>query len=426
MFVDKVTVSIAAGKGGNGAMSFRHEKYVDRGGPDGGDGGDGGDVVIVGSTRQNTLATFRYQKELTAEDGSPGSKRKRHGKSGKELEVLVPVGTVIYRDGELVADIVEEHQRVVVAHGGKGGFGNAHFVSSRRQAPKVAEKGEPGESLEATLELKIIAEVGLVGLPNAGKSTLLSRISNAKPEIADYPFTTLTPNLGVADLGQERALLVADIPGLIEGAHEGKGLGDEFLRHVERTRILVHLVDAYNDDIVAAYQVIRKELASYRVDLTARPEIVAINKIDGLDDEIVQDSIKSLKKVVTRSTPVLAVSAVSGQGVKDLMNQAAKLADKQAKKEAEAIAVIEDEIPVIRLDNTENRWNIERTKQGFVITGPKVERFAVRTDFESQPGIERLRDIMRKMGIMHELERSGIEADNKIIIGDPAIGEFEY
>lgn len=424
MFVDKVSVKIAAGRGGNGVVSWRHEKFIDRGGPDGGDGGNGGDVVVVGSTRQNTLAAYRYQREVFAKDGGNGSKRKKHGRSAQHLEMVVPVGTVIYGpDGEMIADITEEHQRVVIAKGGKGGFGNAHFVSSRRQAPRVAEKGEPGQELEATMELKIIAEVGLVGLPNAGKSTLLSRISNAKPEIANYPFTTLTPNLGVADLGESRTLLVADIPGLIEGASEGKGLGDEFLRHVERTRVLIHLIDAYNEDVVADYKVIRSELANYRVDLTKKPEVVAINKTEGLDEEITADILKKLKKVVAKGTPVLAISAASGLGIKELLKHAAKFADQQAEIEQKEI---EEVIPTIRLENTEDRWNVFKGENSYTVTGQKIERFANRTDFDNDAGIERLRDIMRKMGIMHELERQQIEPQQLIIIGDPKIGSFEY
>lgn len=425
MFVDKVSVSIRAGTGGRGAVSFRHEKYIDKGGPDGGDGGKGGDVVLVGSTRQNTLASFRYQKELFAKDGAPGSKRKRHGRSADDLEVFVPVGTAVYNENdELIADIVSEKQKVVIARGGKGGFGNAHFVSSRRQTPRVAEKGEPGEELEATLELKIIAEIGLIGLPNAGKSTLLSRISNAKPEIANYPFTTLTPNLGVAEISKDRTLLVADIPGLIEGASEGKGLGDDFLRHVERTRVLIHLIDAYTEDITTAYQTIRKELAAYRVDLSVRPEIVALTKIEGLDKEIISDQLKKVKKVANKNTPLFAISSQSGEGLKDLLAAATKLADKQIEKEPHEL---EEAIPVIRLRTDEDAWKVQKTDDGFLVTGSKIERFASQTDFDNFAGVDRLRDIMRKMGIMHELERAHINAGDIIRIGESReYGRFEY
>ncbi|HSH31590.1 MAG TPA: GTPase ObgE, partial [Candidatus Saccharimonadales bacterium] len=320
MFVDKVKVLVKAGDGGDGAVSFRHEKFIDRGGPDGGDGGDGGDVVLIASRNQNTLATFRYQQELKAEAGKPGFKRRKHVKSGQDLEVAVPLGTqVIDGEGNLLADLADDGQRAVIASGGKGGFGNAHFVSSTRQAPRVAEKGEKGQELEVTLELKTIADVGLVGLPNAGKSTLLARLSNAHPEIADYPFTTIRPNLGVVEIDKETSLLFADIPGLIEGAAEGKGLGDDFLRHVERTAVLVHLIDVYQDDIAAAYQTIQNELQAYSVDLTARPQIVALNKVDGLDEEIVADRLAELRKVLPDSTPLYAISAQSNLGVQPLL-----------------------------------------------------------------------------------------------------------
>jgi GTP-binding protein len=267
-FIDHVTVQVHAGDGGNGRTSFRHEKYVDKGGPDGGDGGNGGDVIFAASRNQNSLVEFRYHKELTAEAGGAGDKVRRHGKNGKDLRVEVPVGTLVTTaDGHTLADLTEDGQQAVVAQGGRGGFGNAHFLSSVRQAPTFAEKGEAGGQLELTLELKLIADVGLVGLPNAGKSTLLSVISNARPEIADYPFTTLTPNLGVVDIGRESSLLFADIPGLIEGAAQGKGLGDEFLRHVERTAVLLHLIDVSSDDIVADYKTIQNELETYRSNL---------------------------------------------------------------------------------------------------------------------------------------------------------------
>jgi GTPase len=423
MFVDKAVVLVKGGDGGNGIVSFRHEKFVDRGGPDGGDGGDGGDVVLVGSRNENTLATFRYQKELTAEPGTAGSKRNRHGKTGKNLQVMVPVGTVVStEDGEVMADIADDGQEFVLAHGGKGGYGNAHFVSSRRQAPRVAEKGEPGEALTAILELKMIADVGLIGLPNAGKSTLLSSLTNARPEIANYPFTTLRPNLGVADLNKSTSVLIADIPGLIEGASKGKGLGDEFLRHVERTRVLVHLIDAYTDDLATAYKTIRHELAAYKVDLSKRPEIVAINKIDGLDDELITDRLKELKAIVPKRTPLLAISATSGQGTDKLLGTILKLIKKNTVKEKEKLTGI----PLITLPTLAPAWQISQTDDGYVITGRKIERFALRTDFESPEGLRRLRDIMRKMGIMHELERRKIESGQTIKFGKTTIGTIEY
>ena len=424
MFVDKVEVLVSAGSGGNGKVSFRHEKFIDRGGPDGGDGGNGGNIVLVGSTRTNTLAAFRYQKEINGNDGSSGEKRKRHGKSGVDLKVNVPVGTAVYRDNVLIADITKEGQEAVISKGGKGGFGNAHFTSSTRRAPQVAEKGEPGEEFVATFELKLIAEVGLIGLPNAGKSTLLSRISNAKPEIANYPFTTIRPNLGVAEIDKNTSLLVADIPGLISGASQGKGLGDDFLRHVERTKVLVHLIDSYSEDIAKDYQTIRNELASYKIDLIQRPEIVVITKIEGLDKDIVEDQLRQLKKVVAKGTKLGSISSQSGDGLKELLKETAKHVKRETSEEVEEA---KEEIPVISLDKTDDSWQIGKTRDGYKITGAKIERFAKRTDFENFAGVDRLRDIMRKMGIMHELERKKIEPGEVIYFGDDGeFGHFEY
>lgn len=415
MFVDKVKVSVQAGDGGDGAVSFRHEKFMDRGGPDGGDGGDGGDVVLKASRNQNTLATFRYQKELKAEAGKPGLKRRKHGKSGEDLDVAVPLGTVVISDeGETLADLAQDGQSAVIAEGGKGGFGNAHFVSSTRQAPKVAEKGEAGGKLQVTLELKMIADVGLVGLPNAGKSTLLSTVSNAHPEIADYPFTTIRPNLGVVDIDENTSLLFADIPGLIEGASQGKGLGDEFLRHVERTAVLVHIIDAYQDDLIQAYRTIQSELKAYSADLTKRPQIVALNKIDGLDRDIIGERLAELRTTVPAKTKLHAISAISGEGVKQLLYDVKKLVhEARARQETKSA---HDELPVIRLSKDEG-WHIKKTDDGFEVTGANIERFARRTDFSNPEGVQRLRDIMRKMGILRELERKGIEPGQKISIG---------
>lgn len=424
MFVDKTKIIVQGGDGGNGVVAWRHEKFIDRGGPAGGDGGDGGDLIMVGSRNQNTLATFRYQSELVAESGKPGSKQKKHGRSGKDYRVPVPVGTVVYNEaGEVVADITEDGQEVVIAKGGKGGFGNAHFISSRRQSPKIAEKGEPGQLYEATLELKMIAEVGLIGLPNAGKSTLLSRVTNAKPEIADYAFTTIRPNLGVADVANERSVLIADIPGLIEGASEGKGLGDDFLRHVERTKVLIHLVDAYQDDVAQTYKTIRGELAAYKVDLSTKPEIIALSKVDGLDDEIIAEQMAALRTVGGKDTPIFAISASSGKNLKELMYEVARVVTKTAESEAEE----PEEIPVISLEDTVDAWTVTQTDEGFVVSGQKIERFALRTDFDNEEGVDRLRDIMRKMGIMHNLERRKIDVETPIIFGkDHEIGRIIY
>lgn len=427
MFVDRVNVKIQAGDGGNGAVSFRHEKFVDRGGPDGGDGGDGGDVVLVASRNQNTLASFRYQKLLKAQDGQPGGKRRKHGKSASALEVKVPVGTMATdQNGTVLADLTEDGQTVIIAHGGKGGFGNAHFVSSVRQAPRVAEKGEKGEMLDGILELKMIADVGIVGLPNAGKSTFLSVVSNAKPEIANYPFTTLHPNLGVVDIDGSRSLLMADIPGLIEGASQGKGLGDEFLRHVERTSVLLHLIDIYSDDIAADYKTIMKELAAYKVDLSSRPQIVALTKIEGMSASDVDKKLKQLKKLTPRGTSTAAISSASGEGIQALLRTLQKQVEKTHVKEAAIEKKRKPRLPVIGLKQTEDSWRVEKVGESLVITGKKIERFARRTKFGDEPSEQRLRDIMRKMGIMRELKRQKAEPGQAVIIGNPETGRIAY
>jgi len=420
MFVDKSEVIFQAGDGGDGYVSFRQEKFIDKGGPSGGDGGDGGDIILVASRNQNTLAAFRYQKQLLAQSGKAGFNQRKHGKSGSNLLVAVPVGTSFMNsEGVVLADMVLDGQQTVVANGGKGGFGNAHFVSSVRQAPMVAEKGEKGDLINGTLELKMIADVGLIGLPNAGKSTLLASTSNARPEIANYPFTTLIPNLGVVDIDKQNSLLFADIPGLIEGASKGKGLGDEFLRHVERTPVLLHLIDIYTNDLETAYKTIQVELKAYKIDLSKRPQIVALTKIDGLDNDIINDRIAQLKKIVKRGTKIFAISAQSKQGLKELLYSSKEIVSKSRKKEQAK----PKPLPVIKLSEDAS-WLVEKTDNGFRVTGQKIERFAMRTDFGSTHGQQRLRDILKKTGILRELNRKGITAGQKIRIGDH--GTLEY
>ncbi len=424
MFVDTATVVVHAGDGGNGIVSFRHEKFIDRGGPDGGDGGHGGSVIFRASRNQNTLASFRYQKELKAPDGQSGGKRKKHGRSGQSLIVALPVGTSVHENGEVVADLVRDGDEVVIAEGGKGGFGNAHFVSSTRQAPKLAEKGELGQRRELQLELKSIADVGIVGLPNAGKSTLLARISNARPQIADYAFTTLTPNLGVVDVDKDTSLLFADVPGLIAGASKGKGLGDEFLRHVERTSVLLHLIDAYSQDVAKAYRTIQQELQEYQVDLTSRPQVVVVNKTEGLDQTEIGELTAQLKLLVPKRTNILFISAQSGQGIDRLLFTLKGLVAKERRKIAKRES--EQSLPVLRLPTTDKAWKLVQIDKGYMVTGRKIEKFAQRTDFSNDAGVQRLRDIMRKMGIMHELERRKITPGQKIQIGHDPMQSVEY
>ena len=424
-FVDKVQVTAAAGSGGNGKLSFRREKFIDKGGPNGGDGGQGGDIILLASRNQNTLAAFRYQKELKAEAGQPGDKNRKHGRSAANLIVAVPVGTVATdSDGRVVADLVEDGQTAVVAKGGRGGFGNAHFVSSRRQAPQFAEKGEPGEQFKLQLELKMIADVGLVGLPNAGKSTLLSKLSNARPEIDDYPFTTLTPNLGVVDIDKTTSILFADIPGLIEGAAAGKGLGHDFLRHIERTAVILHLIDAYNEDVAAVYQTVRAELEAYQPELIKRPEIIVLNKIEGLDDEIVNDLIAQLERAAPAGTPVFAISAQAGTGLQQLL-----FAVKDAVQAVRALPpeeLQEPAIPVLKLTDTSDEWQVIKQGQIFIVSGHKIEQFARRTDFTNDQAVGRLRDIMRRAGILHQLRRQDVKPGQTIQIGQDPAASFPY
>ena len=428
MFVDTAKVFVQAGRGGDGAVSFRREIYIDKGGPDGGDGGKGGDVVFVGTEGLNTLIDFRYKPELKGTPGQAGSKRDRHGRSGEHNVIKVPVGTIIKRDGRIIADITMDGQEAIVARGGDGGFGNAHFKSSVRQTPRIAEKGEEGDTFEAELELKLLADVGLVGFPNAGKSTFLSVVTNARPEIADYEFTTLTPNLGVADI-DDGSLLIADIPGLIEGASEGKGLGDAFLRHVERTAVLLHLIDAYTSDIAKAYTTIRHELASYNEVLVSRPEIVALTKVEGLDDDIIQMQIDAVIAVAPQGTQVFAISSPAHTGLKEVLRalRVTVVAAREEEKEEEEA----EGLPIITLstDQAALSWHVKKIKEDekdiYFVTGTKIEKFARRTRFETHEGVARLRDIMKKMGISHALTRAGAEGNSIIRIGNNTFSLLE-
>ena len=330
MFVDEVDIHIAAGDGGRGCLAFRREKRVPRGGPSGGDGGHGGSIYIVASPHTNTLIHYRFHPEFTAPRGDHGEGSNRTGRTGADLELPVPVGTLVHEKTDdaqhpyrLLADLAEEGQRVLVAQGGRGGLGNAHFATSTNRAPRKVQPGEPGEVKDLRLELKLLADVGLVGFPNAGKSTLIARISAARPKIADYPFTTLTPNLGVVSLSDDRSFVVADVPGLIEGAHRGLGLGHQFLRHLERTKVLVHLVDISGGsgrDPVSDLDTIRRELELFRPELAAKPQVVAANKIDALDDE---GRVAGLaRRADELQLPFFRISAVSGQGVAPLLETA--------------------------------------------------------------------------------------------------------
>ena len=447
MFADVAKVSLKAGKGGDGAVSFRREIYIPKGGPDGGDGGKGGDIIFRADKDTNTLIDFRYTPILEAENGKNGSGQRSAGRSGKDLIVEVPIGTCVYKnDSEktLLADLTQDGQEVIIAKGGDGGFGNAHFKSSTRQAPIVAEVGEPGEEFEALLELKSMADVGLVGLPNAGKSTFLSVVSNAKPEIADYPFTTITPNLGVATI-DEKDILIADIPGLIEGASEGKGLGHDFLRHIDRTAVLLHLVDVYNDDAGEAYQTIRNELDKYS-DLKDRPEIVALTKCEGVDDDIIKMQMTSIL-AKNPDAKIYAISAQAHQGLTDLLRELLHAIEKKHEEYSRSRSIFSNgenaerpspvttgarersendefpraepsDYPTISLgkDALRDTWKVEKKDDIFVVTGEKIEKFARRTDLNNYASVNRLRDIMKKLGIRAELTTQGAKPDSIIEI----------
>jgi GTP-binding protein len=330
--------------------------------------------------------------------------------------VKLPVGTVVTdEDGFVRADLREKGQRVVIARGGKGGFGNAHFVSSTRQAPRFAEKGEEGDAFMGVFELKMIAEVGIIGLPNAGKSTFLAATTNAKPEIANYPFTTITPNLGMVDLDGELTMLMADIPGLIEGASEGKGLGDDFLRHIERTSVLVHCIDAYSDDVAHDYLVIREELKKYSKELAKRPEVILITKIEGLDDDVVEMQVNLLAAVLKKGTKVFPVSALAHVGTKEALWEIYNVVQKDKKKQTKKAS---ESVEVIRPDFKELEWTVKPLEDGsFCVLGRKIERFAMRTDAENEEAVRRLRDILKKKGINHELRRKGAKKGDVIVFG---------
>jgi GTP-binding protein len=425
MFVDKAKITVKAGNGGNGSISYRQEKFVDRGGPDGGDGGKGGDIIFLASRNENTLSSFRHNKLILAEDGGYGTKQKKHGRNGQNITIKVPIGTVIYDDNKAVlADLVIDNQEVVILPGGRGGFGNAHFVSSTRQAPDFAETGEKTKAIKLDLELKIIAEVGLIGLPNAGKSTLLGSLSNAKPEIADYPFTTLTPNLGVVDYNQQLSLLFADIPGIIEGASQGRGLGIDFLKHIERTLVLVHLIDAYSDNLYDSYLEVKTELKAYEIDLTKKPEIIVVSKIDGIDEKQLNQKILNFKKKLGSKIQIYPISSLTKEGVDQLLLGIKDIVLKQRLKQSRIDKKIKQTLPVISLPIEKTSWDVSLENGVYRVTGYKIENFASRTDFSNTQSVVRIKDILKKTGVIRELQRKGIKDGDKIKIGE--YGQIEF
>ncbi|MFH1238710.1 MAG: GTPase ObgE [bacterium] len=414
MFIDKARIYLKAGDGGNGCISFRREKYVSLGGPNGGDGGRGGEIVLKANKDLHTLIDFQYHPHYKAERGSHGQGSNKFGKKGDDLVINVPVGTVVHdrKTGKVLVDLTAHGQEIVVAKGGVGGRGNAKFKTKSQRAPKVAEKGEPGEEVVLELELKLIADVGLVGYPNAGKSTFLAHVSSAKPKIADYPFTTLTPNLGVVKVDEYHSLVLADIPGLIEGAHKGVGLGDEFLRHVERTRLLIHIVDIQGYDgqgPLENFKAVNKELSLYSPKLAQKPQIVALNKIDLEPDEKTIASFKNkLKKY-----KVFPVSAVTSKGLKELIYQAHKmLADIKPTPEAGQ----EEDIAYYDYEYKPD-FEIKKVKGIYVVQGEKVEKLVAMTYLDKDEPLKRMQRMLAKMGVDEGLMSAGIEEGDTVRIG---------
>ncbi len=415
-FADEAEIFVKAGDGGNGSASFRREKFVAKGGPDGGNGGGGGNVIIEADENLNTLANFLGKKHYKAQKGEAGLGKNMAGQYGEDEILKVPVGTLVYEGDKLLADMTEHGQTVIAAKGGLGGKGNTGFTTSVRQAPDFAELGEPGEEKELKLELKLIADVAIIGYPSVGKSTLISRISNARPKIADYPFTTLIPNLGVVKVDNVD-FVVADIPGLIEGAHKGKGLGDEFLKHIERCKILVHMLDITREDLKDDYKKLNKELNLFSKKLAKKPQILVVNKIDATIPEIINETEDLFKK----ENPFL-ISSVTGQGIDHLLYQLKDVVLKmRSKKMRNAKSEMRNgkkifrphlEIPDIR------QFEIKKTKEGFRITGKRIEQIAVMTDMGKRGAIVRMYDVLKKISAHKELVRVGAKDGDKIFIGE--------
>ena len=420
MFADRAKVIIKSGRGGDGHVSFRREKYVPNGGPDGGDGGKGGDVIFVVDEGINTLSDYRHRRKFAAEPGQEGGKKNCHGKNGADLILKVPEGTIIKdaESGKVIADMSGENRRQVVLRGGRGGQGNQHYATATMQAPKYAQPGQDAIEIEVQLELKVIADVGLVGFPNVGKSTFLSRVTNAQPKIANYHFTTLQPNLGVVDLEDGDGFVIADIPGLIEGASDGVGLGHEFLRHIERTKVIIHIVDAAGTegrDPIADIKAIDKELEAYNPDLLKKPQVIAANKID--ENEIIAALRNEFEKDGIRVFPI---SAVSGQGVRELLFHVRELLAKCPKE----TFVYEQEFdPALQFFKDEP-YTITRADDGaFVVEGPKIEKMLGYTNLESEKGYLFFQKFLREQGIIEELEKQGIEDGDTVRM---YYNEFDY
>ena len=414
MFADRAKIYIRSGKGGDGHVSFRREKYVPDGGPDGGDGGRGGDVIFQVDEGLNTLIDFRHIQKYKAGDGQEGGKKNCRGKDGEDITIKVPQGTVIKeaQSGQVIVDMSGENRRVVLLKGGRGGNGNQHYATPTMQAPKYAQPGQPAQELQLFLELKVIADVGLVGFPNVGKSTLLSRVSNARPKIANYHFTTLNPNLGVVDLEGTKGFVIADIPGLIEGASEGVGLGHEFLRHIERTKVIIHVVDAAGTegrDPIEDIKAINKELEAYNPELAKRPQVIAANKMDAIYEEDAQKALQAIKsEFEPQGIKVFPISAVSGQGLKELLYEVSTMLEQIG----EETTVFEQEYfpDKLMLDGNEPYTvTYDEVEKEYVVEGPRIEKMLGYTNLESEKGFRFFQNFLKENGILDELVELGIQ-----------------
>ena len=419
MFADRAKIIIRSGKGGDGHVSFRRELFVPNGGPDGGDGGRGGDVIFVVDEGLNTLSEYRYKRKFSAKDGEPGGKKRCHGKDGEDIVLKVPEGTVVYEaeSGKVIADMSGDNKRQIILKGGRGGNGNQHYATATMQVPKYAQPGQPAQELEVRLELKVIADVGLVGYPNVGKSTFLSRVTNARPKIANYHFTTLTPNLGVVDLDGANGFVIADIPGLIEGASEGVGLGHHFLRHIERTRVMIHIVDAAStegrDPVDDIYK-INAELEAYNVDIASRPQVIAANKIDAIYDDGENDPIQRLRdEFEPKGIKVFPISAATGKGLKELLYHVRALLDATP---VEKIVFEQEFFPedVLIVENLP--YSVEKLDDGttYVVEGPKIEKMLGYTNLDSEKGFAFFQKFLKDGGILEDLEKAGIQESDTV------------
>ena len=417
MFADRAKIYVKSGKGGDGHVSFRREKYVPNGGPDGGDGGDGGSVYFVVDEGLNTLTDFRNIRKYAAGNGENGNKRNCSGKSGEDIMIKVPEGTVIkeFESGKVITDMSGDNRKFLLLKGGKGGNGNQHYATSTMQAPKYAQPGQPAQELELLLELKVIADVGLVGFPNVGKSTLLSKVTNARPKIANYHFTTLNPNLGVVDLEDAKGFVIADIPGLIEGASEGVGLGHEFLRHIERTKLILHIVDAASTegrDPVADIYAINRELEAYNAQIAQRPQIIAANKIDmiyGTEDPVAR--IKA--EFEPRGIPVYAISAISGQGLRDLLYD---INNRLEQMDSRPVVFEQEFFPESHFDIGSEPFTVvyDEEEDAYVVEGPRIEKMLSYNKMETEKGLKLLQYFIKVKGILEQLETLGIEEGDTV------------